>query len=423
MNRRRLLAAIGSIGTTGIAGCLGGDAGTATPGATTAGGDDSAACVPSETASVRELLPPGGEFERTRLVSSGLDLGAEEYVLARYTAPGGGSVDLIVAAYGSPGAARTGAARIRSMSTKPETGTLVSGSYVVAVDAPSRSVARSLVGASGVADGCASALSFAPAGTPTTADAEPGSAATTAPATTVPSTDTTNTPTTSTPEPVVSSFSDDWEDGDYSQDPTWFVEQNARDSAVEVTDVQSPGGSKALRMTGRRGNVRAETGESLRYDAPWTMDLLFRAAASARSSLKLRFGSGGSGMFSANSNFTLGISLGKDGSDTQRRATVTLSGSRIDDANTLKPVLQVGTWYRVRVRHEGGGSYRLLFWPATDDRETADVAPARGSAPKTGPDKRLPLRIVARSPNDRNIDAAEFLLDSFAYATDAATSG
>ena len=237
----------------------------------------------------------------------------------------------------------------------------------------------------------------------------------------------TSTPTstpTPTPTPVVESFTDDWSDGDYQQNPTWFVERSAYDTGAEVVDIDSPAGSRGLALSARRGNLTIESGESLRFDAPWTIDILLQPTQLVQpnnsSRYKLMFGSGSGGLFGASSDFEFNCFFGDSGSETQRRATLTLGGSLVDEANQIERVLSVDTWYRVSIRHDGSGGYQLSFWPASESREDAAVAPARGDPPQTDGNNQYPIQIRVRTAQELNIDPIAVVMDYFRYRTDPA---
>jgi len=153
MRRRRVLALVGSVGASTIAGCSGG-------GNNGDGGPSGEGCVP-ETDDLSSLFPDDAEgFELRNAAQSGLDIGTDTYVVARYNSPDDNPVGVIAARYESSSAAQQGVESIRSEGTQEVVGTLVDGSIAIGVDAQSESTARALIRASEISDDCASQLSF-----------------------------------------------------------------------------------------------------------------------------------------------------------------------------------------------------------------------------------------------------------------------
>lgn len=234
---------------------------------------------------------------------------------------------------------------------------------------------------------------------------------------------------TQTPEPerVVSSFSDNWEDGNYKQNPIWFAETGdlntfGTDVDIEVTGVTSPRGSRALQYDIEAGSATVTTGEKLRFDAPWTLDTMIRFPGAVQpASYAIRFGSGESGgLLGGGSAANLGINLNTtgEGSEARRRATVGINGSLVDRAQQIEQILRADTWYRIQARHRGGGTYQIKLWPASDDEANADIAISEGSSPGTTADNTLPLRIYGvRSKNTVTIQT-----EYIDYRTDAAAT-
>ena len=163
MRRRKMLAVLGSIGATTIAGCIGGDGGSSS----------GEGCVP-ETDDLSSLFPDEAEgFSLRNAAQSGLDIGTDTYVVARYNGPDGNPVGVVAARYESSSAARQGVDSIRSEATGEVVGTLVDGSIAIGVDAQSESTARALIRASEISDDCAGQLSFSSDGGETGTTTEP----------------------------------------------------------------------------------------------------------------------------------------------------------------------------------------------------------------------------------------------------------
>lgn len=230
---------------------------------------------------------------------------------------------------------------------------------------------------------------------------------------------------TQTPEPerVVSSFSDSWEDGDYKQDPVWFAETDNSNTVntdvdIGVADVTSPRGSRALQYGIEWGSATATTGEKLRFDAPWTLDTMVRYPGAVQPSFyAIRFGSGGGGFFGgSDANLSINLSISEEGSEARRRATAAINGSLVEQVQQIEQILRADTWYRIQARHQGGGTYRLKLWPASDSEESAATAISEGSPPETTADNTLPLRIHSARPKGPATVQTEYT----DYRTDAA---
>lgn len=227
------------------------------------------------------------------------------------------------------------------------------------------------------------------------------------------------------PDPVVSSFSDNWEDGDYKQNPIWFAETGNSNTAntdvdIGVSDVTSPRGSSALQYSIEWGNATATTGEKLRFDAPWTLDTMVRYPGAVQPSFyAIRFGSGSGGFFGgSDANLGVNLSISEEGSESRRRATADINGSLVEQAQQIEQILRADTWYRIRARHEGGGTYRLKLWPASDSEESAATAISEGSPPETSADNTLPLRIHSLRPKGAVTVQTEYI----DYRTDGAAA-
>jgi len=178
MERRQMLAVLSSVGVTAIAGCSGGNGNgnggsnggdsSSGNGGSNSGGSSSngEGCVP-ETDDLPSLLPPedSGDFQGIRQVTSGVDVGTDNFVIGRYEGPDGNENDLLIAEYSSSSAAEENIQTVRSAATKPVMGILVDGPIVVAVDAQSEQKARDLLSASDI--GCAGQLSFSSGGSST----------------------------------------------------------------------------------------------------------------------------------------------------------------------------------------------------------------------------------------------------------------
>ena len=230
---------------------------------------------------------------------------------------------------------------------------------------------------------------------------------------------------TQTPEPelVVSSFSDSWEDGDYKQDPIWFAETDNSNTVntdvdIGVADVTSPRGSSALQYSIEWGNATVTTGKKLRFDAPWTLDTMLRYPGAVQPSFyAIRFGSGGGGFLGgSDANLGVNLNISEEGSEARRRATAAINGSLVEQAQQIEQILRADTWYRIRARHQGGGTYQLKLWPAAEGEESAATAISEGSPPETSVDNTLPLRIHGLRPKGPVTVQTEYI----DYRTDAA---
>jgi len=393
-----MLAVLGSASVTTVAGCTGGDGGSGAEGS----------CSPPSTDDLQSLFPSDTDtFSGQYGTSMGVDgIGTDDYFFGRYTDSDGGANGMLIAKYSSQSEAESDVQAALSGGTEPATGYLVSGQYLVLVDAQSRELGRALVQESELDSGCASQLTF---------DAETtGTGGGTTTETEGP-TETETETETPTPEPVESSFSDGWEDGNYKENPIWFVETGGGN--IEVVDVESPRGAKALEYDIENGNATVKTNDKLRFDAPWTLDTMIRFPSEIRpSSYRIRFGSGSSGFGGSNANLNIGVEIKDDGSKSRRQANASISGQLVNDKQNIEKVLRADIWYRIQVRHQGDGTYQLKLWPASDSVENATTAISKGAMPQTTEENQLPLRINGRRPKAKTTVQTEFI----SYRTDAA---
>jgi outer membrane protein assembly factor BamB len=153
-----MLAVLGSVGATTIAGCSGGNG--------DGNGGGQASCTAPSTDDLQSLFPSDSDTFTGRFgTSEGVSgLGTGTYFAGRYEGPDGNSNDLLIAKYSSQSDAESNLDAVTSKGEFPATGHLVVGQYIVLADAQSQQLARELVRASTLDDGCAAQLTFGSAG-------------------------------------------------------------------------------------------------------------------------------------------------------------------------------------------------------------------------------------------------------------------
>lgn len=221
---------------------------------------------------------------------------------------------------------------------------------------------------------------------------------------------------------VASSFYDDFSDGNIKQDPIWFTTTDDAntfntDINIGVVDLTEPIDTKALEYDINWGIARATTGKKLRFDAPWTLDTKLRFPKKVQPCrYTIRFGKGTGGLFGADPS-VIYLNVKEQGSNANRRSSIGVSGKLINDGQSIDKILRADTWYRLRARHQGDGTYSVSWWPASDSRDNAATAVARGEVPETTPENELPLRMTgSREKGSTRIQTAYIN-----YRTDAAS--
>ena len=568
MRRRRALALVGGVGVSTLAGCSIGGSGIGAQGS----------CSTPSTDDLQSLFPSNTDtFSGQYGTSMGVDgIGTDDYFFGRYTDSDGGANGMLIAKYSSQSEAESDVQAALSGGTEPATGYLVTGQYLVLVDAQSRELGRALVRESELDSGCASQLSFSEpdseSNTPTSDESTTGSKEQVAPLgfesgdvtawkkapwstngieitrSTVrsgsyagkvvgqgagsrsvspitadgsvvpfsvrssnaggetsilletdkrssgnvvanigifdgqlaykdgsnikslqpaesgtwydiaarlnfsdqtydidvgltgtydvtgvtfsadPNTQTSSRATefsnvllftsqgrtgyfdlpqmgksqsTQTPEPVESSLSDGWENGNL-RDPLWEVE-----SGVSVVEESAPdGGSHSLQMATSGDQLNASTANGVRWDAPWTLDGLFRIDTGGDSPTGY--------------NLALNIYLAgeqakirvRGPSDGNKIVTAKLAGLR-QETSQKAVAWQPDTWHRYKCRHDGDGTYKLKFWNAGDDEPESYERETSGNLDTEG--KRHPLGYFAYSGPYQTVNHAYIN-----YRTDAA---
>lgn len=182
---------------------------------------------------------------------------------------------------------------------------------------------------------------------------------------------------TSTPESISISFEDDWEDGNYQQNPAWNVEMSKPDSEVNVVEKSSPrGGSKALDVHWDFGDtVRLITDRKFRWDAPWEIKSLFTFETPAdNTSMTLE------GQYDPETHES-GVSCYLDVSE-YGDVDISLGGNFVNPSEAEgSPEYVEGAWYWLKITQESG-KYQATLWNAEKDEPDPQVS-TDGNAPAT----------------------------------------
>lgn len=186
------------------------------------------------------------------------------------------------------------------------------------------------------------------------------------------------------------SFSDDWEDGTYTESPVWVTDHNTAGGMDEVSakvkEAQSPdGGSNSLSIYAEDGSsARVFTHDTFRFDAPWVVEGTFRVHLEehwGRYELSHRIKIAAK----MDDNFADDVVLYCYNGDGNRRGTVSFDGGEaVEGGGSIDVLFEDGVWFRYKCLHDGDGLYRLKFWRDGEGEPDSPQLSVSGSIPETG---------------------------------------
>ncbi|MDJ1434272.1 hypothetical protein [Halostagnicola sp. A-GB9-2] len=181
-----------------------------------------------------------------------------------------------------------------------------------------------------------------------------------------------------TDELIDISFSDDWENGNFT-DPLWEGTEHYDTGYIEVVDESTPdGGSHAL-SSYSDGGLSIASEKEFRWDAAWAFETLFKVPDELGDRMYWRYNLCGDDQLTVNLGFH-DRGLGA----TEGQLSPNLSGELLDNSGgNIDVDWEEGEWYHAKCHHDGEGVYSLKVWQSDEAEPSSYQITGTGATPSS----------------------------------------